>query len=68
MSQFSCPLIQIGKVGKHPNADTLSITTVDGGPVIFRTGDFAPGDYAVYIPVDAVVPESVPGKIGRAHV
>lgn len=60
-STFRVPVVQIGKVGKHPNADTLSITQVEGCPVIFRTGDFKPGDLAVYIPVDAVVPTTVPG-------
>lgn len=56
MSTFGCPIVEIGKVGKHPNADTLSITEVEGCPVIFRTGDYKPGDYAIYVPVDSVVP------------
>jgi RNA ligase (TIGR02306 family) len=60
MSTFACPVVKIQKVGKHPNADTLDITTVEGCPVIFRSGDFKEGDIAIYIPVDAVVPESVP--------
>lgn len=61
MSTFRVPVVKLGKVGKHPNADSLSITTIEGGPCIFRTGDFKEGDIAVYIPVDAVVPETVPG-------
>lgn len=61
MSQFSCPVVKLGKVGKHPNADTLSITTIEGCPVIFRTGDYQEGDLAIYVPVDAVVPTTVPG-------
>jgi RNA ligase (TIGR02306 family) len=61
MSSFSVPFIRIGKIGKHPNADSLSITTVDGCPCIFRTGDFEPGQAAIYVPVDAVIPETVPG-------
>lgn len=60
MSTFACPVVKIQKVGKHPNADTLDITTVEGCPVIFRSGDFKEGDIAIYIPVDAVVPETVP--------
>lgn len=55
MSTFSVRIVQINKIAKHPNADTLSITDVDGCPVIFRTGDILPGDLAVYIPVEAVV-------------
>jgi RNA ligase (TIGR02306 family) len=61
MSQFSVPVVRLGKIGKHPNADSLSLTTVEGGPCIFRTGDFREGDFAVYVPVDAIVPTSVLG-------
>lgn len=57
MSTFSVPVVRVGKVGKHPNADNLSITQVEGCPCIFRTGDFQPNDLAIYIPVDALVPE-----------
>lgn len=60
MSTFSCPVVEIAKFGKHPNADTLSIISVDGCPCIFRTDDFKAGDKAVYVPVEAVVPLSHP--------
>lgn len=56
MSQFTVPLFVVGKVEKHPNADSLSITEVEGCPVIFRTGDFQEGEEAIYVPVEAVVP------------
>lgn len=56
MSEFHVQVFRIGKVGKHPRADTLSITQGPGGyPVCFKTGEFGPGDLAVHIPVDAVV-------------
>jgi RNA ligase (TIGR02306 family) len=61
MSTFACPVVQLGKIGKHPNADTLSITTIEGAPVIFGTEMFKQGDTAIYVPVDAVVPEAVTG-------
>jgi RNA ligase (TIGR02306 family) len=61
LSEFHVEAVRIGEVTKHPNADSLSITNVHGGyPVVFRTGDFQPGDLAVYVPVDAVVPTSDP--------
>src|SRR6266566_6907934 len=61
MSEFRVQVIEISKYGKHPNADTLSITHVLGDyPVIFRTGDYETGDKAVYIPVDAIVPNNDP--------
>ena len=56
MSDFGCPAVRVGPIEKHPNADSLGITHVYAYPVIVRLGDFAPGDLALYAPVDAVVP------------
>lgn len=53
-------VFEVGKVGVHPNADTLSITSVAGRPAIFRTGEFNPGDLAVYVPIDTMVPLNDP--------
>ncbi len=58
MSEFSCPIVRIDSIEKHPNADTLSITEVEGCPVIIRTTDFKVGDLAVYIPIESLVPEN----------
>lgn len=61
MSEFYVEVVRIGKVEKHPNADSLSITQVHGGyPCIIKTGDFVEGDLAAYIPVDALVPTDRP--------
>ena len=60
MSTFSVPVVRVGAVSRHPNADTLSLTEVRGCPVVLRTGSFAEGDLAVYVPVDAVVDTTVP--------
>ncbi len=61
MSEFRVPVVKIDKIGKHPNADRLEITTVEGCPCIFQTGQFKTGDSAVYIPVDAVVTQGISG-------
>lgn len=58
MSTFSCPIVQIGKIGKLPNSDFLSITHIEGHTVILKTGDFQPGDKAVYIPEESLVPNT----------
>lgn len=58
MSEFHVRIVQVGDLQKHPNADSLSIADVEGYPVIVKTGDFKPGDLAVYIPVDAIVPDN----------
>lgn len=61
MSTFACPIVRVTGITKHPNADTLSMATVEGCPVIFGTEMFKEGDPAIYVPVDAVVPETVQG-------
>ena len=60
MSTFSVPVVRLGAVSRHPNADTLSLAEVRGCPVVLRTGSFTEGDLAVYVPVDAVVDTTVP--------
>jgi tRNA-binding EMAP/Myf-like protein len=57
MSDFEVPVVKIGTITKHPNADTLSITEVEGCPVIIRTTDFKEGDLAVYLPIESLIPE-----------
>jgi len=58
MSDFFPRAVRIGAVEKHPNADNLSITNVEGSPVIIKTGDFQEGQLAAYIPVDSIVPDT----------
>lgn len=56
MSTFQVPVVRIGAMVAHPDADTLDITSVGEYPVIVKRGAFQPGDLAAYIPVDALVP------------
>ncbi len=58
MSEFKCPVVKLTKINKHPNADSLSLTEIEGCTVIFRTQDYALGDLVVYIPIEAVVPDN----------
>ncbi|RYE90041.1 MAG: RNA ligase, partial [Myxococcales bacterium] len=60
MSEFHVRVVRVGPIVKHPQADNLSIAQVFGYPVIIRTGEYAEGDRAVYVPVDSVVPEGDP--------
>lgn len=61
MSEFKVEVVRIGEIEKHPNADTLSLTKIHGGyPVIIRTGEFQPGDRAVYLPIDCMLPTDSP--------
>lgn len=56
MSDWLVHLVEIGDFGKHPNADTLSITQIYGQNVIFRSGTYQKGDLAVFLPPDTVLP------------
>jgi len=59
ISEWYPQAVRIGKVGKHPNADNLSITHVLGNyPVIFRSDEFSSGELVGYIPPDTVVPRT----------
>lgn len=42
----------------HPNADTLNITKVFDYQVITKKDGFKEGDLVVYVPIDAVVPDT----------
>jgi len=55
MSTFLCPIVEIGKIGCHPNADLLQITHIAKYPCIIKVGEFKEGDRAVYIPEEALV-------------
>lgn len=58
MSEFHVEVVRVANVMKHPNADSLSCATVNGYPVIFRTGDYEEGSLAVHVPIDAIVPDT----------
>lgn len=51
-------IVEIPGFGKHPNADSLSITNIMGGACIFRTGLFKKGDKAIYIQIDSLLPNN----------
>lgn len=59
-TEFRVEVVRIGAIRPHPNADTLSLTDVNGYPVVIKTGVFHEGDLAVYVPVDSLVLTSRP--------
>jgi hypothetical protein len=56
MSDWTVHLVQIGKFGNHPNADSLDITQIYGQNVIFKRGTYKEGDLAVFLPPDTCMP------------
>lgn len=59
-TEHAVSVVRVGPIRKHPNADALEITDVDGRPVILRSGSFTTGDLAIYVPIDALVPVADP--------
>lgn len=56
MSTHSVPVVRIESVEAHPNADNLGVVQVFGYTCCVNKADFKPGDLAVYIEPDYVVP------------
>ena len=64
MSEFHIEVVRLGPISKHPDADSLSITSVYGDPItgeggypcIMKTGTFNEGDLVTYVPVDSMAP------------
>lgn len=60
MSEFHVRVVRIENIEKHPNADSLSISNIEGYPVIFnhKLNDYKIGDLVVYIPIDSIMPDT----------
>jgi len=64
MSSFSCPVVRVSEVIEHPNADRLSIVKLEGlgftcisGKLEDGSPRYKAGDFVVYIPSAALLPE-----------
>jgi RNA ligase len=58
-------IVRVMQVLPHPKPDTTNleiIPNIGGYQVVVRKGDFKPGDLAVYIQPDSVVPQTMPFK------
>jgi RNA ligase (TIGR02306 family) len=54
MSNWNPCIVRLGKIDRHPNADTLEISEVMGGTCIFKEGQYKEGDLVSWIPYDTV--------------
>lgn len=50
-------VVRIPEIEKHSNADSLGIVRFGGYQVVVKLGDFQPGDLAIYIQPDSVLPQ-----------
>lgn len=60
MSTHAVNIIQIDRVLPHANAERLEIVPVNGWQAVVKKGQFNPGDRAVYIEPDYMVPTARP--------
>ena len=67
--EFSCPVVRIDKVERHPNADSLILCNILGYVSIASdlpdgSQRYHAGDYVIYIPESAIVPKWMLKKMG----
>ena len=56
MSTHGVNVVEIGEVRPHANAERLEIVPVGGWQAVVKKGQFSPGDKAIYIEPDYMVP------------
>ena len=59
MTQAVVEIVKLDKFGQVPNSDFLNVTEIGGYTVVFRKDQFKPGDKALFIGIDSVLPEPV---------
>lgn len=59
MSTHRVEVVKIDAIDKHPNADRLQLAKISGWQVVVGLNNFQPGQLALYIPVDSVLPNSL---------
>lgn len=56
LSTHKVECVKLGRVGRHPNADSLEISTIFNYTVIFKENQFKEGDLVCFVPPDTVMP------------
>lgn len=70
MSSLIVEVVRIkeGDITPHDNADKLEIAKIKGWQCVVGKGQFKPGDLAVFIPIDSVLPTSLVEELGLTHL
>jgi RNA ligase (TIGR02306 family) len=50
----------INDISKHPNADNLELTVIDGWQIVTRIGEVQKGDKVIYCEIDSLLPGDAP--------
>jgi len=64
MSSLIVKVVKIDAISDAPNTDRLEIATVGEWTCCVKKGQYAANEKAIYIPVDAVLPEELSNKLG----
>jgi hypothetical protein len=58
VSTFSVDVIRISEIKQHDNADALELAMIEGSlyQVVIPKDQYHPGDIAIHVPVDTIVP------------
>jgi RNA ligase (TIGR02306 family) len=62
-TEFAVKVVAITEVIPHPNADRLDLAQIAGWQCVIQKGAYKPGDLAVYIPIDSILPDEVERKL-----
>jgi RNA ligase (TIGR02306 family) len=68
MSSLLVEVVRIGEIAKHPNADTLMMTSIKGWNCVIKDGQFNTGDLALYVPIDSVLPDALVEERGLEYL
>jgi len=63
MAELKVEVLKIDEVLEHPNADRMELAMVGGYQVCVQKDTYVPGDLAIYIPVDSILPSALEAKI-----
>ena len=59
MADLKVEVVRIENIAKHPDAGRLDLATVFGYTVVVGRDEYAVDDYAVYFPVDSILPSDL---------
>ena len=63
MSSLIVEVVEIKEILEHTNADRLEIAVVKGWECVVQKGAYKPGDWVIYVPIDAVLPVELSDKL-----
>ena len=66
MSRFAVEVVRISEIKPHPDADALEVAMIEGSmwQTIVAKGQYAAGDTALFVPVEALLPVEVSDRWG----